>query len=441
MAHEHEHEHEHKHEDLPAGVDAAGETTLGFNYLAGALRVSFVVLKIIMIVLVVVFLLSGIRTVGPGERAIVLWFGKIQGVGEARLLGPGLKLLMPYPINEIIKVPVERKVNLAINSFWYYQKPGDEMGEAANEKSYAPPTLNPLTEGYCLVRSEKQSSKSAPSLGGSTPITSGLAAGSDYNILHAKWVLTYQITDPERFYKNLFVDDTQLQAGQNYSDVIEQNINPLLENIFADVVVTTMVNYTIEEAMFEKVSSVTERVKGRLQNKLDAIDSGVKVVSVQIRDITWPRQVSAAFEAALTATQNKQKAISEAKLYSEKTLNETAGPAAVELLSMLRDGSSDRQKMEQLWEQVAGKSQEKIADSKAYRTQVSENAKANAEYLERILPEYRKHPRLVIQRIYQDAIEQVLRNADEKIFIQPTQKGKNTEVRVLINRDPAIKPK
>jgi membrane protease subunit HflK len=433
MAHEHEHGHEHKHEDLPAGIDASGQTDLGFNYLAGALRVSFVVLKIIMIVLVVVFLLSGIRTVGPGERAIVLWFGKIQGVGEARLLGPGLKLLMPYPINEIIRIPVEKKVNLAINSFWYYQKPGDEMGEAANEKSYAPPTLNPLTDGYCLVRGEKQSTAAAASKGGST--------GSDYNILHAKWVLTYQITDPERFYKNLFVDDSHLQAGQNYSDVIEQNINPLLENIFADVVVTTMVNYTIEEAMFEKVSSVSERVKDRLQNKLNAIDGGIKVVSVQIRDITWPRQVSAAFEAALTSTQNKQKAISEAKLYSEKTLNETAGPAAVELLSMLSDGSSDRQKIEQLWEQVAGKAQERIANSKAYRTQVSENAKANAEYLERILPEYRKHPRLVIQRIYQDAIEQVLRNADEKIYIQPTQKGKNTEVRVLINRDPAIKPK
>jgi membrane protease subunit HflK len=428
----HEHEHEHKHEDLPAGIDAPGQTDPGFNYLAGALRVSFVVLKIIMIVLVVVFLLSGIRTVGPGERAIVLWFGKIQGVGEARLLGPGLKLLMPYPINEIIRIPVEKKVNLAINSFWYYQKPGDEMGEAANEKSYAPPTLNPLTDGYCLVRGEKQSTAAAASGGGSK--------GSDYNILHCRWVLTYQITDPERFYKNLLVDDSQLQAGQNYSDVIEQNINPLLENVFADVVVTTMVNYTIEEAMFEKVSSVSERVKDRLQNKLNAIDSGIKVVSVQIRDITWPRQVSAAFEAALTATQNKQKAISEAKLYAEKTLNETAGPAAAELLSMLREGSSDRQKIEQLWEQVAGKSQEKIADSKAYRTQVSENAKANAEYLERILPEYRKHPRLVIQRIYQDAIEQVLRNAEEKIFIQPTQKGKN-EVRVLINRDPAIKPK
>ena len=430
MAEEHEHHNEHEHNH--AAPDNAGELRQadpGYDYLSGALKVSFVVLKVIMVVLVVLFLFSGIRTVGPGERAIVLWFGKISGVGEARLLGPGLKLLLPYPIHEIVRIPVEKKVNLAINSFWYYQKPGEEMGEAANEKAYAPPTLNPLTEGYCIVRGEKQDR------------TSAVSEGSDYNILHCKWVLTYQITDAERFYKHCYVDDNHLQAGQNYSDVIEQNINPLLENLFADAVVVTMVNYTIEEAMFEKVSSVSERVKDRLQNKLNTLETGIKVVSVQIRDITWPRQVSAAFQASLTATQTKQKVISEAKLIAEKTLNETAGPVAAELLASLRDSSFDRQKQEQLWEQAAGRAQETVANARGYRTQVVESARADAEYLQRILPEYRKHPKLVIQRVYQDAIEQVLRDADEKTVIQPAQHGKSTEVRVLINRDPAIKPK
>ena len=401
----------------------------GYDYLSGALKVSFAVLKVIMVILIILFLFSGIRTVGPGERAIVLRFGKISGIGEARLLGPGLKLLLPYPIHEIVRVPVEKKVNLAINSFWYYQKPGEEMGDAANQKTNAGPTLNPLTDGYCLVRGEKQER------------TAAVSEGSDYNILHCKWVLTYQITDAERFYKHCYVQDEHLSAGQNYSDIIEQNINPLLESVFSDAVVATMVNYTIEEAMFEKVASVTDRVKERLQNKLNALDSGIKVVSVQIRDITWPRQVGDAFQASLTATQNKQKTISEAKLNAEKILNETGGPVAGELLASLRDSSSDSKKQEQLWEQVAGKAQETIADSRGYRTKVVEDAKANAEYLQRILPEYRKYPKLVIQRVYQDAIEQVLRDADEKTVIQPAQHGKATDVRVLINRDPGIKPK
>jgi membrane protease subunit HflK len=430
--HGHHHHHGHGHEHNHSTPDDAGhvrQADPGYDYLSGALKVSFAVLKVIMVILVILFLFSGIRTVGPGERAIVLRFGKISGVGEARLLGPGLKLLLPYPIHEIVRIPVEKKVNLAINSFWYYQKPGEEMGDAANQKTYAGPTLNPLADGYCLVRGEKQEG------------TAAVSEGSDYNILHCKWVLTYQVTDAERFYKHCYVQDEHLSAGQNYADIIEQNINPLLESVFSDAVVATMVNYTIEEAMFEKVASVTDRVKERLQNKLNTIDSGIKVVAVQIRDITWPRQVGDAFQASLTATQNKQKAISEAKLNAEKILNATGGPIAGELLASLHDSSYDKQKQEQLWGQVAGRAQGQIADSRGYRTKVVEDARASAEYLKRILPEYRKYPRLVIQRVYQDAIEQVLRNADEKTVIQPALHGKSTDVRVLINRDPGIKPK
>ena len=423
MAEEHEHNN-----TIPDDAGQPRQADPGYDYLSGALKVSFAVLKVIMVVLVVLFLFSGVTKVGPGERAIVLWFGKISGVGEARLLGPGLKLLLPYPIHEIVRIPVEKKVNLAINSFWYYQKPGEEMSDVTSN-TYVPPTLNPITDGYCLVRGEKQAQATAAS------------EGSDYNILHCKWVLTYQITDAERFYKHCYIHDSHLQAGQNYSDVIEQSINPLLENLFTDAVVVTMVNYTIEEAMFEKVASVSERVKERLQSKLNVLETGIKVVSVQVRDITWPRQVSAAFQASLTATQNKQKVISDAKLAAERTLNDTAGPIAAELLVSLRDGSSDGQKQEQLWEQAAGRAQEKIAGARGYRTQVVETARADAEYLQKILPEYRKHPKLVIQRVYQDAIEQVLRDAEEKTVIQPAQHGKSTEVRVLINRDPAIKPK
>jgi membrane protease subunit HflK len=407
--------------------DVAGrELGPGYSYLSSALKVSFILLKIIMVVLIVLFLASGFRTVGPDEQALVLRFGKIRGLGEDRLLGPGLKLLWPYPIHEIIKLPVQKKINVPLNLFWYYQKPGDEMGEAVNEKTYVPPTLNPLTDGYCLVRGEKQGPNVA------------VSEGSDYNILHSKWVLAYQITDPESFFKNCFVDAGRLQAGQNYGDIIEQSVSPLLENLLADAVVRTMVNYSIEEAMYERASGVTEHVRRLLQDKLNKIDSGVKVVAVQRNRIAVPRQVEAAFEAAHSAVQAKEKAISEAKLYSEKTLSEAAGPVAPELLKAIRDKNANEQQKELLWSQLAGKSQEQIANARAYRTQVVENARANADYLSRILPEYRKHPRLVVQRIYKDAIEQIFENADEKIVVQPGRSAA-TELRVLVNRDPAIK--
>lgn len=402
----------------PAGdeFDAAGKS------LSEALRISFIILKIIMIVLVIVFLASGFRTVEPNEQALVLRFGKIHGVGEDRVLGPGLHWVFPYPIDKIVKIPVAKKQNLPINSFWYYQKPSELLPGAKSRPSL---TLNPIIDGYCITRGMRQ-------------IQTAASNASDYNIVHCKWQLTYKIDDPERFFKNTYTDDAK--PGQSYADVIEISIKPLLENLFEDVVVTAMVHYTIDEAISSQ-DRIPKHVKRLLQEKLDRIESGIEVVSVQLTDITWPRQVDNAFLASIRASQDSQKAISEAKGYAENTLNETAGPVAEELFEAIKDETVRGGGKEFLWSQLAGKSQEKIADARAYRTKVVETAKANAEYLQKLLPEYRKRPRLVLQKIYQDAIEYVLNNVDEKMIIQPTEGARGRQIRVLLNRDPTIKPK
>jgi membrane protease subunit HflK len=406
----------------PAGdeLDAAGKS------LSEALRISFIILKIIMIVLVVVFLASGFRTVEPDEQALVLRFGKIRGVGENRILGPGLKWVFPYPIDKIVKIPVAKKQNLPINSFWYYQIPSELLPPGPRTRIRVPPTLDPVKDGYCITRSEERSQ------------TIAAFTGSDYNLVHCKWQLTYKIDDPERFFKNTYTED--VKPGQSYGDVIAKSIKPLLEHLFEEAVVTAMVNYTIDEAISSQ-DRIPKHVKKLLQEKLDRIESGIAVVSVQLTDITWPRQVDNAFLASIKASQESQKAISEAKGYAENTLNETAGPIATKLLEALEDETTQEEEEELLWSQLAGQAQEKIAGARAYRTKVVETARANAEYLQKLLPEYRKRPELVVQKIYQDAIEYVLNNADEKLIIQPTEGSRGREIRILLNRDPTIKPK
>jgi len=413
----------------PAGdeLDAAGKS------LSEALRISFIILKIIMVVLVVVFLASGFRTVEPDEQALVLRFGKIRGVGEDRILGPGLKWVFPYPIDKIVKIPVAKKQNLPINSFWYYQKPSELLPQSPQTRIRVPATLNPVIDGYCITRGEKPGQAVAASV------------SSDYNLVHCKWQLTYKIDDPERFFKNTYTEDAK--PGQSYAEVIAKSIKPLLGYLFEDAVVTAMVNYTIDEAISSQ-DRIPKHVKKLLQEKLDRIESGIAVISVQLTDITWPRQVDDAFLASIKASQKSQKTISEARGYAENTLNETAGPIADQLFEALKDETTpelvlsavEGEEKELLWSQLAGQAQEKIAGARAYRTKVVETAKANAEYLQKLLPEYRKRPELVIQKIYQDAIEYVLSNVDEKIVIQPAEGTKGREIRVLLNRDPMIKP-
>ena len=401
-------------------LDAAGKS------LSEALRVSFIILKVIMVVLVVAFLASGFETVGPDEKALVLRFGKIRGVAEEeRMLGPGLHWVLPYPIDKLVRIPVEKTVNLAINSFWYYQKPQEILAEGA--KIRPGPTLDPIRDGYCITRSEKQKF----AIRGSD--------GSDYNIIHCKWQLTYRIDDPERFFKNVYVE--AVRPGQIYFDVITRSITPLLEGLFEDAVVNTMVNYTIDGVMFEKVASVTDHVKRLFQENLDKIESGIKVVSVQLTRRNWPRQVREAFLASIRASQERQTAISEAKSYAEKTLNETAGAVAEELFEVLEGKTISEEEEKLLWDNIAGEAKVKITDAQTYRARVVETAEADAKYLQELLPEYRKRPELVLQAIYWDAIEQVLRNAGEKFIIQPAEGIKAHEIRVIIDRDPTIKRK
>jgi len=369
--------------------DAAGRS------LSEALRISFIILKVIMAVLILAFLASGFKTVGSDEQALVLRFGKIRGVGENRVLKPRTRpyWIFPYPVDMMVKIPVEKKVDLAVRSFWYYQSPERMLSESSIEKTRILPELDPIKDGYCITRSEEQND------------TISGSGGSDYNIVHCKWQLTYQIDAPERFFRNIYVED--VTPGDIYFDIITESIRPLLQNLFEDAIVTATVNYTIDDIMFEQVARLTEHIRGLLQDKLDTIESGIKVVRVQLTDKTWPRQVDVAFQISVSASQGSEQTISKARTYAENTVIK-AGALV----------------------------QEKIAEARAYRTKVVASARANADYLRQLLPEYRKRPELVAQKIYQDAIERIFTNVNEK-FVVP----KGAELRILVNRDPSIKPK
>ena len=458
---------ENKNLPLPAPVKPAGdELDAASKSLSEALGISFIILKVIMIVLIVAFLASGFETVGSEEQALVLRFGKIRGVGEKRLLGPGPHWILPYPIDEIVKIPVKTQVNLPIDSFWYFQTQSEILsGQQRPVRPNQP--LEPLRDGYCITRGEKQiNTASASGPGGEITVRGEIGIsyqggqvgvevtdmsisslgsvntgsdGSDYNIVHTKWQLTYQIDDPERFFRNIHVED--FKPGDIYFDVITKSITPLMEDMFDDSVVTAMVNYTIDEAISSR-DRIPIHVKRLLQEKLDIIESGIKVVSVQLTGSECPRQVKGAFEASTMASQKSETEITNARTYAENTLNKAGGPLAFALLKGKKSVSElSEQEQELLWSQLAGTAREKIAEARTYRARVVETAKANADYLERLLPEYQQRPELVIQKIYLDAIEQIFTNANEKFVIQTAEGTKGSEIRVNLSKDPSLKPK
>jgi modulator of FtsH protease HflK len=103
MNDEHEH-HDHAH-GHPAPSPVTPDDT-GSQALAEALRSSFLIIQFVMWVLVILFFCSGFFTVGPQEKAMILRFGKPVGEGQKALLSAGLHWSFPYPIDEVVKIPI-----------------------------------------------------------------------------------------------------------------------------------------------------------------------------------------------------------------------------------------------------------------------------------------------------------------------------------------------
>lgn len=418
MAHHHHH-HDSKccsghgpQQDRPQEqLDAAGRS------LTGALQVSFTILKLIMVVLLLLFLFSGIFQVQQDEEALLLRFGRIVGPAEDPVIKPGIKFAFPEPINEIIRIPVTREQSLSINTFWYFETEQEKLTPRPASQVTGP--LDPITDGYTLTRNDEAAG----------------VAGTDYNIVHSKWTVKYKIGSPKNFFENVYIANRQ--PGQDLLEAAAPTLEPMLESLASDAIVNTMVTYSIDEAIKNNEDIATD-VKNLLQRKLNEMKSGIELIDVRASRIVWPRQVEDAFQASTKARQESEQARIDARSYKEKLLTDTGGPGAEAILEKLKQSGLTQEEQEMLVEQLSGQVQSKISEARAYRTTVVNNAKANAEYLLKLLPEYRNRPELVLQKIYQDAVEEVLANAEEKIIVQPSAEGQKRELRVMLNRDPNI---
>ena len=145
----------------PAADDA------GSQALAEALGSSFAIVKIVMVLMVLAFFCSGFFTVGPQEKAVILRFGKPVGEGQKALLTAGLHWSLPYPIDEVVRIPISEIQKVSSNIGWYFTTPEAEL---SGEEMPAGASLNPAVDGYVFT--------------------------ADRNIIHTRATLYYHIEDP-----------------------------------------------------------------------------------------------------------------------------------------------------------------------------------------------------------------------------------------------------
>jgi len=255
----------------------------GAQALSEALRSSFVIVKAVMVVLLVVFLGSGFFKVGPDERAIILRLGKPVGAGESALLGPGLHWSWPYPIDEYRKVSISGIQKVSSSVGWYATTPeaelaGTEMGPG--------PSLNPAIDGYALT--------------------------ADGNIIHTRVNLTYRISDPITFVFN-FV-----------------NASNAVQNALDNAVHYAATRSLVDDVLTRDVIGFKETVRRRTTELVASQNLGIVVEQCSVQSIP-PRQLRDAFANVLKAEIARSKALNEARSHENQVTNKAGADSQARL--------------------------------------------------------------------------------------------------------------
>ena len=291
MSHDHDHPHshepgqEHHHGDEPVTPEPQLPEDSNSQALEEALRSSFVIVKVAMVLMVVVFLGSGFFTVGASEKAVILRFGKPVGEGQKALLSAGLHWSYPYPIDEVVKIPINENQNVTSLVGWYFTTPEQEL---SGEELPAGQSLNPAMDGYVIT--------------------------ADHNIIHVRATLYYHIDDP-------------LQYVFEFSNAAQ-----IVENTLTTALVQTAARYNVDDILQRDQTGFKEAVGLRVAELAEKEKLGISIGPCDIKPIP-PRQLDSVFSAVSTARENRDKLLIDAQSQRNKVLSE-AGAQAVTITNL-----------------------------------------------------------------------------------------------------------
>lgn len=376
--------------------------------LSDALRVSFGILKVAMVLLLVAYLFSGFFTVTAQEAAVRLRFGEIVGAPGEQVYTEGWHLGLPYPIEQVIKVSVAPQTVQIGRAFWY------DIGAMGGSNT----PLNPERDGSLLT--------------------------GDANIVHGKFSVTYHVSDPAAFIRN--VGDLRL-ANELVRSVMEQSIVHAVAQTEAD---TFLSGRGLAPA------------EVRAEQLLADMGAGIEIDTLSVDSPTVPPSVVPAFRSVNEAKSARAQLIESARQEQARILGETAGEAALparfgaegplmalirqyETARQLRETEQARELLAQIDEafrtltltteqgevRIGAQAAQVINEALAYKTNVEETTKSQLNTLQELLAEGGDSP-LLRSRLWQNAREQILTGDVETIYSMPG------EPYIVTNRDPAI---
>ncbi len=192
---------------------------------------------------------------------------------------------------------------------------------------------------------------------------------SDYNFVNLDFFIEYRVSDPVK----------AVYASKQPVDI--------LKNIAQSSIRTVISSYSVDDVLTTGKNEIQAAIKSLIITKLDAEDLGIQLVNITIQDSEPPTaEVVEAFKTVETAKQGKETALNNANKY----LNEKIPAAEASADAIVKD--AEAQKAQRINEATA------------------QVARFNAMY-----EEYIKNPIITKQRMFYEAMEDVL--PDLKLII------------------------
>ncbi len=417
---------------LAPEVDSAAES------LADALRVSFRLLGVIMILVLVAFLFTGLESIEPQEVGIVKVFGK-----RIRRAKPGPNYNWPFPIGEIEVVRVQEET-IPINDFWMRETAADTTKSllAAGAKSGR---LYPRWDGALMT--------------------------GDRNLLHVSLSCIYQISDPEA-YKGGIADSSKART----------QLSQAVRSAVCYAAIQSAATRTVDGIQTDQPSFLAD-VKTRAQQHLsamlgdeNAIVPGVTITKILMVNKTVPLKALQAYEAADQARMASDRRQKNAKAEAESILNASAGPGYkalvgdplfigvaeprgdqdadkphshaddYDLIGQYDDArqAGNTEAADELLKHigevltsnlVSGDASRMLSQARADKTDIIESAKSRYRLFAELRPEFEKNPEFLMQRLWASTREEILESPlVEKIYLETSQTAKTS---IRINQPPA----
>jgi membrane protease subunit HflK len=289
---------------------------------------------VVLVIVGLILVFTAFYQVGTDEVGVIKRFGKYASTNQ-----PGLHLKIPFGIDKVIKVPVQR-----------VQK--EEFGFR---------TIRPG------VKTEYRRGKA---------IGESLMLTGDLNSAVVEWIVQYRVKDPVNY---LFkVRD------------VRTTIRDISESVMRQVVG----DRSVDEVIILSRREVALSAKQQLQEILDAYETGIHLVTVELKDVNPPDPVKPAFNEVNEAKQEMERMVNEAW----ETYNKAVPKAS-------------------------GEAERTIRQAEGYALNRVNRAQGDANKFLAVWREYSRSKDVTRRRLYLETLNEVLPKLGMKYIVDSEQKG------------------